>query len=68
MQPYLAASGVGRITIADDDTVELSNLPRQVIHTDDSFGLHKAESARQRLLPLNPQCDVIVDTRRALRP
>ena len=63
--PYLAASGVGRITIADDDTVELSNLPRQVIHADDSIGLHKAESARQRLLQLNPQCDVTLDTRRA---
>ena len=35
--PYLAASGVGRITIADDDTVELSNLPRQVIRAADSL-------------------------------
>ena len=63
--PYLAASGVGRITIADDDTVELSNLPRQVIHADASLGLYKSESARQRLLQLNPDCQVTADIRRA---
>ena len=63
--PYLAASGVGRITVADDDTVELSNLPRQVIHADDSVGIHKAGSARQRLLHLNPGCQVTAEIRRA---
>lgn len=52
---YLAAAGVGRIGIVDDDRVELSNLQRQVIHTTQSLGTAKTESARDRMTALNPE-------------
>ena len=50
---YLAAAGVGRLGIVDDDQVELSNLQRQVIHDEGWVGASKAESARSRLVELN---------------
>ena len=50
---YLAASGVGQLTIADGDTVELSNLQRQIIHQTRSIGLNKAESACSAASELN---------------
>jgi len=52
---YLAAAGVGHITLIDDDRVERSNLHRQVIHADARVGLGKAESARMTLAALNPR-------------
>lgn len=61
---YLAAAGAGRLTIIDDDTVDLSNLQRQVIHTTDQVGRPKTESARGMLAAINP--DVAV-TAQALR-
>lgn len=51
---YLAAAGVGRIGLVDYDRVESSNLQRQVIHSQDSVGESKVESARRRLQGLNP--------------
>ena len=57
---YLAASGVGRLTIVDDDVVELSNLQRQIIHTTQTLGQHKVDSARAMLHAINP--DVAVQT------
>ena len=57
---YLAAAGVGRIGIVDDDAVDLSNLQRQVIHATDRIGDPKVESARGVLAGINP--DVIVET------
>jgi molybdopterin/thiamine biosynthesis adenylyltransferase/rhodanese-related sulfurtransferase len=51
---YLAAAGVGRIVIVDPDTVDVSNLQRQVLYTNADKGRGKAESAAQRLLALNP--------------
>lgn len=51
---YLAAAGVGRIGLVDYDRVESSNLQRQVIHSQDSIGEAKVESARRRLQGLNP--------------
>jgi molybdopterin-synthase adenylyltransferase len=51
---YLAAAGVGRIGIVDHDTVSLSNLQRQVIHTTESIGLLKTESAAQQIAAINP--------------
>jgi len=51
---YLAAAGIGRIGLVDYDVVEESNLQRQVIHSTDWVGRPKVESARQRLLELNP--------------
>lgn len=55
---YLASAGVGRVTIADDDQVELSNLQRQVVHDMASLGRSKAESAREHMLALNPGIQV----------
>jgi sulfur-carrier protein adenylyltransferase/sulfurtransferase len=57
---YLAAAGVGQITIIDDDRVERSNLHRQVVHADARVGMGKAESARMTLLALNPRVSVMV--------
>ncbi|WP_213947305.1 molybdopterin-synthase adenylyltransferase MoeB [Luteibacter sp. dw_328] len=55
---YLAAAGVGHITIIDDDRVERSNLHRQVVHADARVGMSKAESARMTLAALNPRIHV----------
>jgi molybdopterin/thiamine biosynthesis adenylyltransferase/rhodanese-related sulfurtransferase len=52
---YLAAAGVGALTLIDDDKVEKSNLQRQVLHADARIGMAKAESARQTLNGLNPR-------------
>lgn len=57
---YLAAAGVGRIGIVDDDDVEASNLQRQVIHTVADLGRSKAASARDSILALNPGVDVVL--------
>src|SRR5690606_12606970 len=51
---YLAAAGVGRIGLVDFDVVDASNLQRQVIHGQSTLGVRKVESARQRLLDINP--------------
>ncbi|NLT56186.1 MAG: thiamine biosynthesis protein ThiF [Actinomycetales bacterium] len=51
---YLAAAGVGQITVVDDDEVDLANLHRQVIHSVPSVGRPKVESARERLAGLAP--------------
>jgi len=56
---YLAAAGVGKIGIVDSDTVELNNLQRQIIHSTDTVGISKVESAKKRLLSLNPDVEVI---------
>lgn len=55
---YLAAAGVGRIGLVDYDVVDSSNLQRQVIHGTTGIGTLKVESARQRLLDLNPAIQV----------
>ena len=55
---YLAAAGIGRIGIVDFDVVEYSNLQRQIIHTTNSIGLLKTDSAKQNLLKINPSCRV----------
>ncbi len=52
---YLAAAGVGTILIADGDTVDASNLQRQILHREDSIGLRKVESAARTLAALNPE-------------
>jgi len=52
---YLAAAGVGELHLADFDTVDLTNLQRQIIHDTASIGQSKIDSASQRLLALNPQ-------------
>ena len=55
---YLTASGVGHITIADHDVVDLTNLQRQIAHTTARVGLLKVESATQAMLALNPEVRV----------
>ncbi len=55
---YLAAAGVGRLTLVDFDQVDLSNLQRQIIHTTDRIGTPKVESARQALAALNPEIEI----------
>jgi adenylyltransferase/sulfurtransferase len=57
---YLASAGVGRITLADHDTVELSNLQRQIAHDSHSLGHNKAESAAARMRAINPEISVSV--------
>src|SRR5512139_2732194 len=57
---YLAAAGVGRIGLVDYDVVDFSNLQRQVIHGTAGIGTLKVESARQRMLDLNPAIQIDV--------
>ncbi len=61
---YLAASGVGEMTIIDPDVVDLSNLQRQIIHSTEGVGVPKAESAKARIHEINPNVKVnaIVDS------
>jgi molybdopterin/thiamine biosynthesis adenylyltransferase/rhodanese-related sulfurtransferase len=56
---YLAAAGVGTLGLVDADTVDESNLQRQVIHTTDRVGMPKVESAKQAINALNPDVNVI---------
>lgn len=56
---YLAAAGVGRIGVVDDDAVELTNLQRQVIHTVDEVGRPKTGSAARAVAALNPDVEVV---------
>ncbi|MEX0606681.1 MAG: ThiF family adenylyltransferase, partial [Halofilum sp. (in: g-proteobacteria)] len=56
---YLAAAGVGTLGIVDHDTVDRSNLQRQILHADTRVGVSKVESARQAIRELNPQVEVV---------
>ncbi len=55
---YLAAAGLGRITLCDDDVVDLSNLQRQIAHDTQAIGLNKAASAARRMRAMNPDIRV----------
>ena len=55
---YLAAAGVGRIGVVDDDAVDLSNLQRQVVHDSSNVGMAKVDSAKARLAEINPEVAV----------
>lgn len=57
---YLAAAGVGRIGLVDYDVVDFSNLQRQIIHGESRLGDLKVESARDRLLDMNPEIQIDV--------
>ena len=52
---YLAAAGIGRIGIIDDDNVDMTNLQRQIIHSTSSVGELKVESAKRRINQINPE-------------
>jgi molybdopterin-synthase adenylyltransferase len=62
---YLAASGVGRLTVVDHDTVELSNLQRQIAHSNSRLGQPKADSLKLSALALNPGVAIQALARRA---
>ena len=55
---YLAAAGIGRIGIVDNDQVEKSNLQRQIIHETNTIGNLKIDSARDRIKKFNPNCEI----------
>ena len=69
---YLASAGVGRITLVDDDTVDLTNLQRQIAHTEARVGQPKVASARAAIAAINPDVQVRTVAHRAdealLRP
>ena len=56
---YLASSGIGRLTIADGDKVDLTNLQRQILYRTDSVGKLKADSARAALNAVNPDVEIV---------
>ncbi|MEA5102934.1 molybdopterin-synthase adenylyltransferase MoeB [Pantoea sp. S18] len=56
--PYLASAGVGHLTLLDFDTVSLSNLQRQILHSDAKIGMAKVASAQQQLAAINPHCQL----------
>ncbi|NTX77890.1 molybdopterin-synthase adenylyltransferase MoeB [Serratia proteamaculans] len=56
--PYLAAAGVGHLTLVDFDTVSLSNLQRQILHRDARIGMAKVDSARTELSAINPHIHI----------
>lgn len=62
---YLAAAGIGQLRIVDDDTVDRSNLQRQILHVDADIGLSKVDSAATRLSALNPRVDIDAIAERA---
>jgi adenylyltransferase/sulfurtransferase len=61
---YLAAAGIGKLGILDFDTVDFSNLQRQIIHGTDDVGRPKAESARDTIQSINPNTDVVLHNTR----
>ena len=61
---YLAAAGVGTLGVVDFDTVDESNLQRQIIHRQSDIGRPKAESARDTVLEINPYVNVVVHNER----
>lgn len=56
---YLAGAGVGQLTLVDDDSVELSNLQRQIIHHHNNIGERKVASAKSNLLAINPEIEIL---------
>jgi molybdopterin-synthase adenylyltransferase len=62
---YLGTAGVGRITVVDDDVVDVTNLQRQIAHDLSRVGQPKAESARRSILAINPEVQILAVTQRA---
>ncbi len=61
---YLAAAGVGKLTLVDDDKVELSNLQRQIIHTEKNINKLKVESAAESVHAINSEINVEIKSKR----
>jgi len=62
---YLASAGMGAITLVDNDTVDLTNLQRQILHTTERVGQPKAQSGKQTLAQINPEINIIALFERA---
>ena len=56
--PLLVGAGVGHLTLCDDDSISVSNLPRQTLYTTHEVGRSKAQCAAERLRAANPHCDI----------
>ncbi len=56
---YLASAGIGRITLVDNDTVDFTNLQRQILHTQARVDMAKAASGKEALLAINPTVDIV---------
>jgi molybdopterin/thiamine biosynthesis adenylyltransferase len=65
---YLASAGIGKITLVDDDEVDLTNLQRQIVHTTSRVGQAKVESAKQALQQINPEVEVVALRERTSEP
>src|SRR4051812_27009965 len=57
---YLAAAGIGKLGVLDFDKVDFSNLQRQIIHGTEDVGRPKTESAKETILGINPNTDVVI--------
>lgn len=56
---YLASAGMGKITLVDDDTVDFTNLQRQIMHTQARVGMAKAKSGQQAMAEINPDIEIV---------
>ena len=65
---YLASAGIGTLTLVDNDTVDLTNLQRQILHTEARVGLPKVESGKQALATVNPAVNVVPVQKRLAGP
>ena len=65
---YLASAGVGRITLCDNENVDLTNLQRQIVHRTSSVGRRKVDSARATLAEINPEIQVVALAQRVNEP
>src|SRR6266850_5936979 len=61
---YLAAAGIGKLGILDFDTVDFSNLQRQILHTDADVGRPKTQSAKETINGINPGVEVVIHNTR----
>src|SRR6185437_4752008 len=61
---YLAAAGIGKLGIVDFDTVDFSNLQRQILHGTEDVGRPKAQSAKETIKSINPGCEVVIHNTR----
>jgi hypothetical protein len=65
---YLASAGIGTLVLADGDTVDLTNLQRQILHRTDAVGMEKSASGKRTLGEINPECHVIALSERLSGP
>lgn len=65
--PLLVGAGVGHLTLCDDDSISVSNLPRQTLYTTHEVGRSKAQCAAERLRAANPHCDITAYSERLPR-